>query len=80
MQPAPAPMPTLKDIVVSTDSLSTLENALKIAGLLYVFAEVPLGVAVLAPDNDGESPTFGPSDVDLPVDSNTKFVVVSCSV
>ena len=56
MQPAPAPVPTLKDIVVATDSLSTLENALKIAGLLDVFDEVPLGVAVLAPDNDGELP------------------------
>lgn len=76
LQMKPAPVPTLMDIVVATDSLSTLENALKIAGLLDVFDEVPLGVAVLAPDNDGELPSFCLSGVDLLVDSNTN--VLSC--
>ena len=35
-----------------TDSLSTLEFALKAAGLFDVFATVPLGFTVLAPSDD----------------------------
>ena len=42
------------DIVVDTKSLSTLEYALKVAGLLDVFAKDDLGVSVLAPDDAGK--------------------------
>ena len=49
---------------MDTESLSTLESALMIAGLLEYFDTVPLGVTVLGPDNDAfaklqeSDPTF----------------------
>eukprot|EP00977_Amphora_coffeiformis_P009280 scaffold2103_cov185-Amphora_coffeaeformis.AAC.25 len=46
------PEPTLADIVVDTKELSTLEFALKAAGLFDIFTMYPLGYTVLAPTDE----------------------------